>query len=117
MRLKTPCPARADRVPNVGGWFCRTCERDVVDLTRLTRKRAMPLIERGGICIHAALDRNGDPIFAPEPPERSLLHSVALAGALAVGCGGPQVAAPEPRARIEAPPMTPETLPVGIDAT
>jgi hypothetical protein len=115
MRLKQPCPANADRSPTADGWYCRTCAKDVIDLTRLTKRQAQPLIDRGGICVRLVLAPNGEPVFAPEP-RGSALRSLALAGALAIGCAGAAPREPESVASVQGPPMSPDNLPVGVAA-
>jgi hypothetical protein len=110
-RLKHPCPGRADRTPNADGWHCRTCAKDVVDLSRLTKRQAAPLLAQR-VCIHVELDARGEPVFAPEP-DRSLARKLALAGALAIGCASSPPPEPKPQ-HAAGSVLEPTSLPVGV---
>ncbi|MCC6874333.1 MAG: hypothetical protein IT378_08540, partial [Sandaracinaceae bacterium] len=117
-RLSSPCHAAARGELSTGerGLWCGACEREVIDLTRLTRKQALPVLRsREPVCIRVRLDAEGEPVFVPEI-ERGPRGWI-VAAALAAGCTAPASApAPPPAASAstERVAMEPTTLPVGF---
>ena len=117
-RLSSPCHAAARGELSTGerGLWCAACEREVIDLTRLTRKQALPVLRsREPVCIRVRLDAEGEPVFVPEI-ERGPRGWI-VAAALAAGCTAPPPA-PEPApiasASTDRVAMEPTALPVGF---
>jgi hypothetical protein len=111
-RLGRSCDEQQALTPNKRGFHCARCEKDVVDLTRLTRKQAQPYLQTKG-CIRINLGPNGEPVFAPEVERRSV-RGLLLAGAMAVGCVAMPPRSPEKSADRTELVMTPTDVPVGI---
>jgi len=87
------------------GRHCARCEKDVVDLTRVSAARAAAIalvFGRGGLCARVRADSDGFAVFdEARPPSRS---PRVLAAALGVGVAACSGATPE--ARTECTPRT-----------
>ena len=84
MRPRGPSCTEQERLsPNERGYHCTRCNKDVIDLTRLTRKQAKPYM-KPGTCVKLSLGPNGEPVFAPEI-ERSGLRSMVWANHAGAG--------------------------------
>jgi hypothetical protein len=93
MRIATPCRQDLDSMPRAEsglGVHCTACDRDVVDLRRAPKKRALAVIDQlrrsgdGEVCVRVRATRDGVPVFRndPSPLARFALPAV-LAGSLA----------------------------------
>lgn len=92
IRVATPCSENLDAMPRTadGAYQCGKCQRDVVDLRRATRKRALAVIGAlraqgdGSVCARLNVRSDGTPVFVPEPSVLArFVGPVALAGSLA----------------------------------
>lgn len=93
MRIQKPCTENLDAMPraNAGpGVHCTSCDRDVVDLRRVPKKRALAVLEQiraggdGRVCARVRATPDGVPVFSKDPSAFSRLAlPVALAGSLA----------------------------------
>lgn len=90
MRIPTPCRENLDAMPRTAdGAHCARCDRDVVDLRRTAKKRALAVIadlraRHGQVCVRVRATRDGVPVFAKDPsPFARLTLPMALAGSLA----------------------------------
>lgn len=98
IRADSPCHERwTDFEKREGGRHCGSCDVTVVDLSRLSRKRAEALVIAAGgkLCARMRVDGRGEPVFRPEPAGASRLVGVAV-GLLAAACDAPP--APPPAA-------------------
>jgi hypothetical protein len=98
IRADSPCSERWDDFDaRAGGRHCGSCDVTVVDLTRLTRRRAEKLVRDAGgrLCARMRVDRGGAPVFSPEPHP---MPSVALVAAslFVAACEGGSEPASEP---------------------
>jgi hypothetical protein len=93
MRIQTPCSQDLDSMPRAesgGGVHCTACDRDVVDLRKTPKKRALAVIDTlrrtgdGKVCVRVRATRDGVPVFQkdPSPFARFALPAV-FAGSLA----------------------------------
>lgn len=92
MRIPTPCRENLDAMPRTpDGVHCASCDRNVVDLRRTPKKRALAILAdlrardpEGRVCAHVRATRDGVPVFAKDPsPLRRFTLPMALAGSLA----------------------------------
>ena len=91
MRIASPCTENLDgmaRTPD--GSFCSKCEKNVVDLRRTPKKRALAVISElraggdGQVCVRVRATRDGVPVFRNEPSRLGrFAMPLALAGTLA----------------------------------
>lgn len=97
MRIPTPCSENLDAMPRTGdGVHCSRCDRDVVDLRRATKKRALAVIAglrasdpEGKVCVRVLATPEGVPAFAKDPsPLARFALPAALAGSLAACAPG-----------------------------
>ncbi len=96
MRIASPCTEDLDRMARTrDGSFCAKCAKNVVDLRRVPKKRALAVIAElraagdGQVCVRARATRDGIPVFANEPSRLSRFAlPMALAGSLAA-CATP----------------------------
>jgi hypothetical protein len=98
IRADSPCHERwADFEARPGGRHCGSCDVTVVDLTRLTRRRAEALVAASGgrMCARMRVDRDGAPVFRPET-ERAPSFLGAAVGLLAAACSSASAAEPAP---------------------
>lgn len=93
MRIQTPCSQDLDSMPRAQGGtgvHCTACDRDVVDLRKAPKRRALAVIDQlrrtgdGKVCVRVRATRDGVPVFQkdPSPLARFALPAV-LAGSLA----------------------------------
>ncbi len=114
MRVASPCSERwEDMLPRGEGRHCASCEKTVVDLTRVTRRQAEQLVrEKGGaLCVRLAEDERGELVFRSERKRLPVFAPVALASLLAACAAEPNETGP-----IEDETEHPVDLPEG-DAT
>lgn len=91
MRIASPCTEDLDGMARThDGSFCTKCEKNVVDLRRAPKKRALAVISElratgdGQVCVRVRATRDGVPVFASEPSRFArLAMPMALAGSLA----------------------------------
>jgi len=92
MWIPTPCSENLDEMPRdaEGNARCTKCERSVVDLRSVRRKRALAVIAGlrshgdGKVCIRANVRADGTPVFAPDPsPLARFVGPIALVSSLA----------------------------------
>lgn len=109
--LEGPCHESFLDMPVRGaGRHCGSCERTVVDMTRMSREEAETLYAKSGgdLCGYVLRDAEGTAFF-PEVQRPTLgLAAVGLAATLlAPGCGAADVRADEPPSLLvdDAPPM------------
>ncbi len=77
--------------PTERGRHCGACEREVIDLVRLTRREARRAIAAAGPspCLRVAVDARHHAVFRPEPRSlASMVAGVGLVGALSA-CEAP----------------------------
>lgn len=102
--------------PRGEGRHCTSCDKTVVDLTRLTRAQAEATVKAhgGALCGRLALDAHGEPVFRPEPAR---LAPAVLAAGLLAACGAsdppPSPVAHAPVASAE-PPAGPASEPADL---
>ena len=92
MRIPTPCTQNLDAMPRATagiGVHCTACDRDVVDLRRTPKKRALAVLAElrardGRVCVRVRATPDGAPVFARDPsPFARFALPAALAGSLA----------------------------------
>ena len=73
MRVVSPCTENLDQMPRTrDGSFCTKCEKNVVDLRRVPKTRALAVLSElreasdGLVCVRV-LARDGVPVFPPDP--------------------------------------------------
>jgi hypothetical protein len=101
MRIESPCTENLDGMARTrDGSFCAKCEKDVVDLRRVPKKRALAVISElrargdGQVCVRVRATRDGVPVFRSEPSRLGRLAlPMALAGSLAACAPTPGTAA------------------------
>jgi hypothetical protein len=91
MRVASPCTENLDgmaRTPS--GSFCAKCQKNVVDLRRVPKRRALAVISElrasadGQVCVRVRATRDGVPVFPNEPSRLGRFAvPLALAGTLA----------------------------------
>lgn len=74
--------------PREAGRHCGTCDVTVVDLSRLTRRKAEAMVRAvgGRMCARMRVDAEGEPLFLPETERAPRLLGVAALGLLAAAC-------------------------------
>lgn len=91
-RVKTPCDRRESTIALVdGALYCSRCEKNVIDLTRATRRQALALAPEGS-CVRLRVDPDGNPVFRSDP-DRFSPRALALVATLA-GCAAETTSAP-----------------------
>lgn len=89
--------------PRGEGAYCHLCQEVVVDLSRLTKKRALAIVAEGKRCVQFEVDRvTGELVFRASPPRLASLRAAAVLGVLAA-CGDPTPIAtvtPDPSAQL-----------------
>jgi hypothetical protein len=93
MRIHKPCREDLDAMPRAAsgpGVHCTSCDRDVVDLRRASKKRALAVLEEirrsgdGRVCARVRATPDGVPVFAKDPsPLARFAMPAVLAGSLA----------------------------------
>lgn len=104
--LAFECQENWERMPEVapGQRRCERCSETVVDLSRLTRKQALAIVQAPDPPCVSYLKRDGDPVFA-RPTWGSGL--VAAAAGLLAACAAP---ADEPSCELAPEPVVEEPL-------
>lgn len=98
MRIATPCSEDLPSMPRApGGVHCARCDRDVVDLRRVPRKRALAILaERRAtddrVCAWVRAREDGSPIFAPDPSRLARLAGPAIVATALAACSPSAVA-------------------------
>ena len=73
-----------------GGVHCSRCDRDVVDLRRVPRKRALSILaekrEQGRVCAWVRATEDGSPVFTPDPSRLARLAGPAIVASALVAC-------------------------------
>ncbi len=109
IRAESACAERwSSFEPRPGGRHCGSCDVTVVDLSRLTRRKAEALVIAAGgrLCARLRVDARGEPVFRPESPRAPAFFGAAALGLLTTAC--------EPGAALEARPSA-ETAPSALD--
>ncbi len=75
-----------------GGVHCSRCDRDVLDLRRVPRKRALAVLAQkraseGKVCAWVRATPDGTPIFAPDPSRLVRLAGPAMMASALTACG------------------------------
>lgn len=95
-----------------GARRCARCQERVVDLSRLTRKQALAVLEDENTCVSFLEARSGRAIVRADPHRAGAF--VGVAAGLLAACSGsadaPQLS-PEPSATVAAPAPQPAALP------
>lgn len=89
IRADSPCRERWSTFePRPEGRHCGSCDVTVVDLSRLSRRKAEAVVIAAGgrLCARLRVDSRGEPVFRPEtPPARAFFGAAAL-GLLTAAC-------------------------------
>ena len=89
IRANSACHERwSDFDEREGGRHCGSCDVTVVDLTRVTRRKAERLVRDAGshLCARLRVDLDGQPVFVPETERAARFFGVATLGLLAAAC-------------------------------
>jgi hypothetical protein len=92
MRIAHPCSEDLPSMPRApGGVHCSRCERDVIDLRRVPRKRALAILAEkretsGRVCAWVRATEDGTPVFAPDPSRLARLAGPALVATALAAC-------------------------------
>ncbi len=91
--IRFPCPDKNKQLSAVPGQlYCATCDRDVIELDRLTAAEVRKLKKRAysgeRICVRYRVDGDGLIQLRPSPPIRPLGAVAAAAGLAAMIAGG-----------------------------
>jgi hypothetical protein len=116
-RIKTPCDRQRSNIARVGkALYCDRCEKNVVDLTRATRREALALAPEGS-CVRLRVDGDGNPVFRPEIERFTSGRTLAIVASLVGGCAAEP---PSPTAVARAPeieaPVSECMIPLAPDA-
>lgn len=91
LNVVSPCSENIDNFEShAEGHFCRSCERVVIDMTRMTEKAAFKLVEDAHeqVCGLILRDQNGDAVFRQEPKRSPVVAAaIAVGSMLAAACG------------------------------
>lgn len=91
LNVVSPCSENIDNFEShAQGHFCRSCERVVIDMTRMTEKAAFKIVEDAHerVCGLILRDQNGDAVFRQEPKRSPVIAAAIAAGSmLAAACG------------------------------
>lgn len=92
MRIAHPCSADLSSMPRTpGGVHCAACDRDVLDLRRVPRKRALAVLadaraSEGRVCAWVRAKPDGTPVFAADPSRLARLAGPALVASALAAC-------------------------------
>lgn len=95
MRIAHPCSEDLPSMPRTpGGVHCSRCDRDVVDLRRVPRKRALAILaekraSEGRVCAWVRATADGSAVFAPDPSRLARLAGPALVATALAACATP----------------------------
>jgi len=75
-----------------GGVHCSRCDRDVLDLRRVPRKRALAVLAEkrateGKVCAWVRATPDGTPVFAADPSRIARLAAPAIVASALTACG------------------------------
>jgi hypothetical protein len=97
LQLREPCDVAWEDMQGDGEVrFCACCQRDVHDLSALTRTEARELLASRGsnVCVNFLVDADGKMLTRPEPPDQQRrLRTLSTVAALAVASTGTSMVA------------------------
>ena len=93
MRIAHPCSENLPGMPRTpGGVHCSRCDRDVLDLRRVPRKRALAVLAEkravdGKVCAWVRATPAGTPVFAADPSRLARFAGPAIVASALTACG------------------------------